>query len=521
LLLICLSLAWIAGIFLGSQFDLPLTLIFIGLTPLPLLFLHRHRKKAILASLCLFIFFGGAFYFQSSLPADNESSLKFYNGTDTDPVTVTIRGMVSQDPEVGDKTSQLRLSASEIRLKGGWQEVQGDALLFVPRYPAYSYGDILQVTGELETPPIFYNEESGEVEFDYRSYLAHEGIYSTMLYPEIEKLETGQGFKPLEWLYSLRNRLSQTLAQVLPEPQASLAQGIVLGIRSNIPSQLNENFSETGTAHILAISGLNLAIVAGLVLSIGTWLFGRQHYIYIWLALGTIWLYTLITGMNPPVVRSAIMASIFLVAELLGRQRSAITALTFAAAIMVGFNPQLLWSASFQMSFLAIIGLIFIFPPLRDFGRRFINARLGKYPKLVPAATLVSDSFSVTLGAIIAVWPVVAYYFGIVSLVGPVATLLALPALPGIITLGALTAGLGLIALPVAQVSGWLAWLFLSYLLLVVNGFATLPRSHIEIGSIIVPLIWVYYPALTLVLWFINRRQRAGTPAPLNTGGSS
>jgi competence protein ComEC len=497
LLLICLGAAWIAGIFIGSQFDLPLAYIFFGLAPLPLLFLRRHWKKVLLASSCIFIFLGGALYFQASLPADDESYLKFYNDTGI----VTIRGRVSQDPDVRDKTTHLRLSEMEIELDGGWHEVRGDALLFVPRYPEYSYGDVLLVSGEPETPPTFEG-------FDYADYLSREGIYSTMLYPEIEVLATGQGSPLLEWLYSLRNDMSQTLAEVLPQPQASLAQGIVLGIRDNIPSELSEDFSQTGTAHLLAISGLHLSIVAGLMLAIGTWLFGRRYYTYIWLALVVIWLYALITGMHPPVVRSAIMASVFLLAELLGRQRSSITALTFTAAIMVGVNPQVLFTASFQMSFLAMTGLIFIFPPLQSLGRRVINNRLGRHPTLASTAGLISDGFSVSLAAIIAVWPVVAYYFGVVSLVGLPATFLALLALPGIITLGVVTGGLGFIALPLAQVSGWLLWLFVSYLLLVVNGFATLPLSHIEVGSIIVPLIWIYYASLALILCFAAKRLR-------------
>lgn len=498
--LIYLSCAWVAGIFLGLKFDPPLALIFIGLLPLPILLLKQYRKPVILTSLCLFAFFGGAIYSQSSLPADNEHYLQFYN----DKGTVTIKGMVSQDPDIRDKNTQLRLSVSEIKLDEGWHEVQGNALLFVPRYPTYSYGDVLLVSGEPETPPKFDD-------FDYESYLAYEGIYSTMLYPEIEVLESGQGFKLMEWLYFFRNDLSQTLAQVLPEPQASLAQGIILGIRGNIPTQLNKDFSETGTAHILAISGLNLSIVAGLMLSIGTWLFGRRRYLYIWLALATIWLYALLTGMYPSVVRGAIMASVFLIAELLGRQRSAITALTFAATIMVSLEPQILFSVSFQLSFLAMAGLIFIFPPLQDLGRRVVNTTLGKYQIVVPTANFVSDSFSVTLAAIIAVWPVVAYYFGIVSLVGPLATLLALPALPGIIIAGVLTGGLGLIALPAAQITSWLAWLFLSYLLLIVNGFAALPLSSVEFGYSNAILIWVYYPVLALVFWLASNRQRVSS----------
>ena len=243
--------------------------------------------------------------------------------------------MVARDPEVRDKSTHLYLSAAEIKLGERWHEVDGTALLFVPRYPAYEYGDVLSIRGKLETPPRLDD-------FDYKGYLAHQGIYTITYYPEIEILERGKGIKPLEWVYSLRNHLAQTMSAVLPEPQASLAQGIILGIRGNIPLPVKTDFTRTGTAHLLAISGLHLSIIAGILLSIGIWLFGRRHYIYIWLALGTIWLYALLTGLHPPIVRGAIMASLFLTAELLGRQRSAITALTFAAAIMVGISPYIL-----------------------------------------------------------------------------------------------------------------------------------------------------------------------------------
>ncbi|MFC1977644.1 ComEC/Rec2 family competence protein [Chloroflexota bacterium] len=279
--LIYLSCAWVAGIFLGSGFSLPRAFVFTGLIPLPLLFLtRRHRKLIILASLCLVAFPGGIFYFQSSVPTADGSYLQDYNEQEI----VEIKGLVDRDPELRDKTIHLRLSAREIRSDGEWQEVSGTALLSVPRYPVYSYGDVLRAKGKLETLPQFDD-------FDYEEYLARQGIYSTMLYPEIEILQTGEGFKPLAWVYSLRNRLSQTLAEVLPEPQASLAQGIILGIRGNIPSLVEDSFVHTGTAHLLAISGLHLSIVAGALLSFGIWLFGRKGYIYIWLALGAIWLF--------------------------------------------------------------------------------------------------------------------------------------------------------------------------------------------------------------------------------------
>ena len=131
--LIYLSCAWLAGIFLGASFNLPLAFVFTGLIPLPLLLLtHPHRKPIILTSLCLVAFFGGAVYFPSSLPRADEQHLQFYN----DRGAVEIKGLVDRDPEPGDKTTHLQLSASEIRLAGEWHKVSGTALLFVPGYPA-------------------------------------------------------------------------------------------------------------------------------------------------------------------------------------------------------------------------------------------------------------------------------------------------------------------------------------------------------------------------------------------------
>ena len=193
-------------------------------------------------------------------------------------------------------------------------------------------------------------------------------------------------------------------------------------------------------------------------------------------------------------------------AELLGRQRTAVTSLALAAAVMVGINPQILWDASFQLSFMAMAGLIFIAPPLMNLGQRAVRATIGEEGILVSTANITADTFSVTLAATIAVWPLIAYYFGIVSLVGPLATFLALPALPAIIIIGALAGFVGLAFLPLAKVIGWLAWLFTSYMLMIVGGLAALPASSIEVGSVNAALIAVYYAALAIIVWLVSRK---------------
>jgi competence protein ComEC len=504
--LIYLSAAWVAGIYSGSKIALPMGIILLGLLPMCLIpFLSRYRKPLLLASFCLLALLGGSLRFQSSLSTVNEHHLQFYN----DRGVVEIHGTVCNDPEVRDRTSVFQFSASELQTDSHRNEISGKALVRVPRYHEYHYGDILAVTGKLETPQQFGD-------FDYKSYLERQGVYSIIHYPEINVLDTGKGSKPLAWIYSLRNRLSRSLSLALPEPQASLAQGIFLGQRGDIPYSLREAFSKTGTAHLLAISGLHLSIIIGILLSAGIWLFGRRYYIYIWLALAAIWLYALVTGMNPPVVRGAIMGTMFLIGERLGRQRTALTALTFAAALMVGIEPQTLWTASFQLSFLAMVGLVFLFPHLRTLARKEIATDVHTKASTASLGNAVFNGLAVTLVATLATWPVIAYNFGFVSFVSLPATFFALPSLPGIIVTSALVGGVGLFAPLLAGVLSWVAWLFLSYLILVVQVFDALPFSSTEPGSIHIWQIWCYYALLVAAMGITNyRRQLAESLCPI------
>ena len=495
--LLYVSCAWVAGIFAGSKASLPPAAVSLGAIPFLLIpLLPRLRKGLMAAGLCLFAFVGGALYFPSSPP--DEHSLRFYNN---ETRIVEIQGMVKEAPDVRDRYSLLTVSARSISITGEEKEVSGDVLVRVARYPQYHYGDVLRVTGNLSDPPVFGD-------FDYKSYLEHQWIYSVSYYPAIEVLDEGRGFKPLEWLYSFRESLSGSLTRALPEPQGSLAQGILLGIRSNIPYSLNQAFSETGTAHILAISGVHISIVIGVLLSFLALVLGRHRPAYIWLTLIAIWIYALLTGMNPPVVRAAIMGSLFLIGEYLGRQRSAITALAFAAAVMVVVQPGVLWSVSFQLSFLAMAGLVLLYPHFRALGREGV-ARLFQYRgKAVEVGGVFSDSIMVTLSATVAVWPLVAYYFGVASVVGIPATFLALLALPAIIVFSAAVAFVGLFAVTAAQVLGWIAWLFLSYLLLVVQGFNALPSPYFAVA---VPswLVITYYLVLVVLCLGYEKRLSA------------
>ena len=153
-------------------------------------------------------------------------------------------------------------------------------------------------------------------------------------------------------------------------------------------------------------------------------------------------------------------------------------------------------------------GLVLLYPYFQTWGRKGVAFLFKNREKIVPAASIITDGFATSLAAIIAVGPLIAYNFGVVSLVSPLATFFSLPALPFIIVTSALVAFVGLFAILAAQILGWLAWLFLSYFLLVVQGFDALPYSSLKLTTISIWHIWGYYAILAGAIALLNRRKQ-------------
>jgi competence protein ComEC len=497
-----LSGAWLLGILAGPVSGLSPLLAVSALVPLSISFLLRRKRKLLLLSgLWIVVFFVGVLHFRTVQSIPRTGDLSSYNNIGV----VEIRGHVDGVPETGSAGARIRLSATGIKPRAEWQPVSGAVLLTVPRYPEYRYGDVLVVKGALQGRPPARTASANES--SYWEYLGDHEVYSTLYYPDVELVGRGQGQGVLRWLYSAREDLGRTLARVLPEPQASLAQGIVLGMRANIPAGLKTDFVRTGTAHLLAISGVNLTIVAGILVAITLRLLGRRHYVYIWVTLVVVWFYTCLTGAEAPVVRDAIMLTLFLVADLLGRQRSAVVALALAAAIMVGLNPTTLGDASFQLSFAAMAGLVFVFPPLQSLTDRTIDRFLpdGRGHDL---CGVFADSLGVSLAAVIATLPLTAYYFGVFSWVGPLATLVTMPVMSAIIVTSILAAATGLLVLAVGQAVAWLAWLPLSYLVVAVGALAAVPGASQPTGAISGTTVIAYYASLGLIVVFHHQYAR-------------
>jgi competence protein ComEC len=481
--LIYLGIAWLAGIFLGSLLNLPMFfLALVGLVPLVSLFLWRKNRWVGLASVCVLALLLGAWRYSSAIPHFDESTLAYYN----DEGWVKLTGVVSGEPDVRDTYTNLRVAADSLALGDQEYAVTGAVLVRAPRYPEYRYGDRLEIEGLLETPPEFES-------FSYKDYLARQGIHSLVRRPRITLLATGQGNFFYARLYAFKSRAQATIAQMLPEPQASLLTGILLGVETGIPADLMADFSATGTTHIIAISGFNLSIIAGLFSGLSARLFGRRRAMPF--ALAGIILYTLFVGASAAVVRAAIMGSLYVIAIHYGRQSDALNSLMAAAILMTVLNPFTLWDLGFQLSFAATLGLVLYTPVVQGWFEHGLRKLLSE-GATQKAITLLNEALIVTLAAQITTLPIIVYNFHTLSLVTLLTNLLILPAQPGVMLWGGVATIAGLLWVPLGQALGWVAWLFLTFTIVIVELTARVPYASLDMGRVSMGLICLYYGLL-------------------------
>jgi competence protein ComEC len=280
---------------------------------------------------------------------------------------------------------------------------------------------------------------------------------------------------------------------MLPEPEASVLAGIILGVGHGLPKDLEEAFSITGTTHVLVISGSNIAFLAGILTAIGHRLLGKQKATPFVLA--GITMYTILVGADAAVVRAAIMGGLYVLALHYGRQSHALISLMVAASMMTLFSPQTLWDVGFQLSFAATLGLILLVSPIQDALEAWLRKWLSE-ASVKPALNVLSDALIVTLAAQITTTPVILYTFRRLSLVSLLTNFLILPAQPGVMIWGGIATLLGLVWLPVGQAVGWIAWLFLTYTVRVVEITAQIPFAAIDIQRPSLIVIWLYYGLL-------------------------
>lgn len=470
----------------------------------------RAHRRVLIPSLITVMMLAGAWrYLEHPLePCLSPSDLAYYNGDPSSRRAAVVEGVVDAYPNLTPEFSQYRVQVDTLWQGEDRLPVAGLVLVNLAPDQRFQYGDRLRLRGAFVTPNIY-------PDFDYRRYLARQGIYTVVRRPAVDWLAGGQGRPFWTALYVLRARASALLNLLLPEPYAALANGMILGIASGIPSELDADFKLTGTSHVLVISGMNIAVLSGFLLVVTRWLFRGRKGPATALTLLCIVLYTLLVGAGPSVVRAAFMGALAVVALYLGRPSVALISLFLAGVAMVLLNPLWLWDVGFQLSFMATLGLVLFAGPLQ---RRW-QARMGdRLPRQVSG--ILTEGFLLTVAAQMTTLPLLVLYFGQLSLISFVANVLILPVQPPILLAGVPAIFGGFLYLPLGRLIALLPHVSLWWTTAVVQRLADLPYASVEVGAFGRLLATIYLVVLGagFLWWLFRQEQQAPTLLPTGWG---
>lgn len=400
---------------------------------------------------------------------------------------VHVRGTIVEEPDIREKTTHLVVLLQSIEENGATTSVSGKALVIVPTYPTYAYGEVIAINGKISLPVAFANDD-GRM-FDYPEYLHAKGVRYQFVYPKILKEGERGGNEILRELFLVKHAFTRRIQDVLPEPQSALAEGLLLGAGHSLGDAWNERFREVGIVHIIVLSGYNMTIVAEWLAVVFLFL---GFYPSIIIASGGIIFFTLMTGAGATVVRAAIMALLVLLARLTGRTYDVSRALLFAAVIMVTIDPGiLLHDPSFQLSFLAALGLLYVSPVIK-----LHTWRLKKFPifEEVVVSTVATQAL---------VLPLLVYQTGMLSLVSLFANILVLPLIPFTMFFAFLGGLAGFVNSFVSFVVILPAQAMLSWMFVVAKYGSMIPFASVKLPPIsgIIVMLAYFVIALYLFLW--------------------
>lgn len=346
----------------------------------------------------------------------------------------------------------------------------------------YQYGDEIIFTGKLEKPKNFITNQIKE--FDYINYLRKDDIFYIMPYPKIDILSRDHGNFIKSALFSIKEKFDAAINSAIPAPENILMGGLNLGERSSFSPSLRQSFINTGTIHIVTISGYNVTLVA-------EWIMKILGFLPISFAMGAgiiaIFLYIILTGGTQTAIRAGIMATLALLAKTTGRMYDISRALALTAVIMIFINPFILaFDVSFELSFLATLAVIFLSP------------KIEKYFSWIKWRWL-RDIVSVTSAAYVFVLPFILYKMGNLSLVALPANIAILPFVPATMILGFITGFAGLISNVIAIIPGKIVYILLHYELTAISFFSHLPFASLSIPNfpfflvVLIYAIFFYY----------------------------
>jgi competence protein ComEC len=507
--LVWISISFIAGIILASLpffsatfwFGFALAFLFINLLFLLLARLSelpRFESKWVLKvfpvlprfyfAIFIFFFAGMARYHFAQPDFDDPFFIGFYNDRQYE---VLVTGTLAEPPDIRDAYINLKIKVEAVDSGSGTLPAEGMILTRILPNRVYEYGQRVRVRGSLKSPP--ENEE-----FSYRNYLARNGVHAIMSNAEVTTLPGNGGNFFFHGVYQLKNKLLQNIYRIYHDPEASLLAGILLGVDTGLTRELQDAFKNTGTAHIIAISGFNIAIIASLFFNFFKSFAGERLGAF--LAAAGITLYALLVGANAAVLRAAVMGIMSLLARQTGRRNSGLNGLAFAALFLLFINPLSISDVGFQLSFLATLGLILYAEPFSVFTANLLSKIFKN--DISAFSRFINDNVVLTFAAQLTTIPIMAYHFKRISLISFIANPFILPAQPAVMIASGAAAFASLLLLPIGQLFAWFAAPFAIYTIRIVEFFGNIPGGVYVLKDSSIWAVIVTYAALFSVTFF-------------------
>ncbi|MDD5141490.1 MAG: ComEC/Rec2 family competence protein [Verrucomicrobiales bacterium] len=517
--LVAVVVCYAAGLLLAEYFQPPLAALFTAafLFLALALVLEKFRRFLIWPLLALVGWTNLAVHNTAISPDDlrtlmgNESALATLRGTLVETPGLKI---YERDGEQTEHTIAL-LRVTELRRGENWQPALGSIIATTPGALGSNFfaGPPVEISGVIAPPPL----PVAEGLFDYRTYLKRQGIYFQLKTASVDGwklLSTNQtpamSDRFLAWS-------QKTLARGLPEEDEplKLLWAMTLGWKTALTGEVTAPFMQSGTMHIFAISGLHIALIAGILVAI----LRTVQMPRFWcgaVIIPLIWFYTAATGWQPSAIRSTIMMTIIIAGWSLKRPSNLINSLAAAAFIILLYDPQQLFQASFQLSFFVVLSIALFMPPLEKIRDRLLQIDPLLPRELIPrwrrwsnsVLWVVSTWLATSLAAWFGSWPLTAYYFHLFSPVTLLANLLIVP-----LASAALACNLGSLIcggwFPWAtELFNYSGWLWMKLMLEISHAVIKLPGAFFYVRSPALADFAIYYGAMLAVMSGVAFRKK-------------
>ncbi len=368
------------------------------------------------------------------------------------------------------------------------------------------YGDYIRVKGILNYPKSAVNPG----EFDYKDYLDKQNIKASIIgfgHRAIKIIRHGSSSAFIRKILELRNMIHKRVYELAPAPERDILLSLITGERTNIPREITDDFVRTGTVHVLAISGFQISMVAGFTFLLLRFLGFSMKITAMFTGLILIF-YVPLAGSQLPVERAGIMGLVVMGAVILGRGNDVLSALCLAFFVLLMVNPNNLYSVAFQLSFISVLALMGIAPKVQEMIDGLGSGSPETFVKTWWSKPVYSVKilFVTTLAATLGTWPLVLYYFHVLSFTSIAANFLIVP-----LTTFALFFLIGVLAvsifwIPVAKLLITVPVFLVSLTIDIAHQIARISAGYIYLPSPNWVFIVIYY--LFLIIFALGWHQK-------------